>query len=130
MTITKKLSLAVIPFVALALSGCSYNTMADATATPYSVVETHNATLTEASTFGYIDSEGQIRPLDDCGQPDLFSQKYCQSEGGLVKFVYSIYKHGRVGSATVTVDEVKRDLNCTIDGDDTWSGVYICIPAD
>lgn len=128
MKITKKLSLVALAGVMLALTGCSYHTMADAEATPYSVVELTNATLTENSTFGYTDSEGQVRPLDDCGQPDFFSQKYCQSEGGLVKFTYSIYKGGRVASAAVTVEGVKRDLDCTLDGDDTWSSKYICIP--
>lgn len=124
---TKIIAVAVAALAAVSLAGCSYNTMDDAKATPHSVIELTNASLFESSTFGYVDSEGEVQPLLDCGRDDLFSQRYCKSEGGLVSFSYSTYK-SRIRNATVTVDGVKEELHCTLDGDDTWGGHYICIP--
>lgn len=126
--VARKIALsAVAATMMFSLAACSTYTHADAEAHPFSVLETKNSNLFEGSEFSYVDREGNLKSLSECGRESLFEQRYCHTESGNVSFSYSTRK-GRIRSATVTVDGEKKDMTCTRDGDNTMSGLYICIP--
>lgn len=110
----------------MSLSACSYHSMAEAQAVPYSVVELTNATLMEASTFGYVAPEGSIKPLTECGQEHLFAPKTCSTENGLVTFEWKTYKSS-ITSGAIIVDGVRTELSCELSEDDPWNSTYICL---
>lgn len=127
-TLRKAVLTATTVALAVTLAGCSTTyTHADAESRPFSILETENSTLFQDSTFSYVDREGQVQPLTDCGRESMFEQRYCRTDSGNVSFSYSNYK-GRIRSATVTVEGEKKEMTCTRDGDNTMSGLYICIP--
>jgi hypothetical protein len=128
MNASNGLRIAALAGLALALTGCAAHTVAEAEATPYSVLEL-SLSLFHGSTYGYVDSEGQVQPLDDCSFPGLFDKRYCQSEDGSVRFSYYLTKNG-ITSTDVTVDGVVKHLDCTRDivGNEA-GGKYVCVPS-
>ena len=122
-------AVSAIALVAVGVAGCStYYTQEEAKAIPFAVLETENATLWEGSEFSYADSEGTLHELSNCSRDDLFSQRHCDSADGVVSFAYSVYRGGGIGSASITVDGVKEDMECSPNADDSWNGLYICVP--
>ena len=104
-------------------------TSEDAIATPGSVIELTDAAAFTWSTFGYVNSDHQIIPLTECGQPSIFEQKYCEDVDGLYHFQWSTRK-GRIKSASVTVDGEKEALTCyrMDDSPNSFDRLYACIP--
>jgi len=121
------LILTTVGALALVLTGCSSYTHADAKAIRYSVVETKNAEWFDYSEFSYTDSEGQLQPFYTCERPGIFDQIECTNASGTVVFYYSTTKGGGIVSASIKVDGVKSNLDCSVDADDTWGGYYICV---
>lgn len=125
----KLVSVVVAAAAVVSLAGCSSHSMEDAKQHSYSVVELTNASLTGPSTFAYVDPEGTQKPLPHCGQPDIFSARYCATKDGLVRFEYTTAK-GKLRNTSITVDGHKHDLDCAYKSEDTWGGLEVCIPTN
>lgn len=111
----------------IALSGCSSYTYADAEATPFSVVETEDATLFAPSKFAYIDREGNQKPFKDCGKESIMDPYVCESEAGAVQFSYTVRKSS-IYNTKVTYDGETYDMECNVNPDEFMSGLFICLP--
>lgn len=111
--------------LAVTLAGCSTYTHAEAESHPFSVLQTRNGGLFQSDEFSYVDREGHVKPLPDCGRESMFEQRYCRTESGNVSFSYSTRK-GRISKASITVDGEKIDLTCARDAEST--SLRICLP--
>lgn len=109
------------------LSGCSSYTYADAEATPFSVVETEDATMFAPSKFAYVDREGNRKSFKDCDKESIMDPYVCESEAGTVQFSYTVSK-SRIYNAKVTYDGETYDMKCNVDPDEFLSSLYICLP--
>lgn len=125
---TRKATLVGVAAMMMLLAGCTSYTYADAEATPFSVVETREAQMFSGSEFSYIDREGNLKPLSECGNQSFFEQRSCQSESGAVSFAYSVDEDGALYSAKVTVDGETHKMKCNFDTEKFLSTLSICLP--
>lgn len=121
-------ALAVTAFALVALSGCTSYSRTEAYEVPYSVIEMEKPGWGGEFHYGYVNSEGQTQDLPVCERDGFFSQTVCSSEGGLVKFAFSRSDEGLTIRASVTVEGVKHSMKCSVNSEDTWSSLDVCIP--
>lgn len=105
------------------LTSCSTFSIEDASSTPNSVVELEGAGYFDGPTFGYMNTNGELIELTDCGQYS-FWVKYCKSEDATHSFKWTTSRRGSISNASFTVEGEKYDMECK----DTWSSTTICLP--
>lgn len=91
----------------LVLTGCLAHVDADELP-GYTIVLHDRENGFEPRVFGYLDSEGQEHPVT-CPAVGMFETRYCESEGGLVYFKYTVHK-SRVRIVKIRVDGVERGV--------------------